>query len=400
LNAALVASLLATVALALAPGFILVSTMAWSESPFIAWLLLAFIALRSFSERGGLGVLYMAGLCLGGALLTRYAAVAFVGAAAVWVVAVGWRESRWRAVVLGAVLFAIASLPLALWLLLPAEAGHSGAPRSLVFHPVDLPRLIQGLSVVGEWFQSRVFGVGVAVCFVLALVGMIVFALCSRTTARAERSFVGLCVVSVGSYVAFLLISMSFFDFYTPLDLRILFPALVVLSVASGVAAGRISANGSVHLALVAVVLAVFLVSGLPALSRDVAANIRQIPGYFNQGVRGLPILSFARDLSGVAVYSNAPELLRLSGGMRDVKMLPAFQDMARNQPAAGYQAQMVSLVSEIREGRAVVVYINAFAWRAYLPEASVFAQAQAGALVYEGGDGWVLAGEPAPPQN
>ena len=392
-------SLLATAAIGLSPSMLSVSIMALSEPPFLAFLMCALLGLRAYLVSGSWRALGFAGVFLACALFTRYSGIAFVGLVSLWLFVIHRKASPLRAAGSGAAVAVIAILPLAVWLLWPAGTVSGAAPRTLAFHMVDGERLLQALVVARDWFNASVIGTTFATLIGVASVGLMLWTLRPGMASDVERSFVGLCLGSAIGYFGFLLVSISLFDFYTPLDLRVLCPALVLVAMGVGISASRLALSGPVSILVAASLLTVPMIAGLRPLSATVSATMRSIPGYFNPAVARMPVLTKARQLGDVLIYSNAPELVRLSTG-RSARMLPAFSDMVRNEPVPAFDVNQRALLSDVVAGRAVVVYFNAFVWRAYLPKRPAFLGVGGTEFVYDGADGWVLSGAQISPST
>ena len=76
------------------PGMFSLHYMAWSESPFLAFMLIHLLFLRSWLTTGRSYMLVLSALAISLALLTRYAGVAFIGAACLVIVFPIWKLQR------------------------------------------------------------------------------------------------------------------------------------------------------------------------------------------------------------------------------------------------------------------------------------------------------------------
>lgn len=382
-----IAPVLAMLLFTLHPGLYSVFFMAWSEPLFILLLLAHFLFLRAFLFHGSQSTLLAAASCVGLAMVTRYAGAAFAAAGVIFLVTqrdIGL-PSRLRQTALYAV---VASLPLLAWLGFRMMVGEPVAPRQLAFHPVDLERLASGIGVLGGWFlpQAREVGALAVVCVVLiaACVGL------GTTRSHPAGRLRVLLLHAFAIYMAFLLISISFFDFYTSLDLRILSPGAVLLLAALGLASGRSGSNRQLQRVCIGTLIVLFMAANVGPLTTLLARNANMPSGYLSPGLRYAPLLDELRRLKPDRIISNAPELVRLVDG-RHASLPPALYDPVSGSYRPGYVGEMDQLMGEVAAGGVAIVMFHAFELREYLPDGLVFEEALASPPLYRGNDGVIF---------
>ncbi|MCU0515190.1 MAG: hypothetical protein MUE40_21765 [Anaerolineae bacterium] len=208
-----------SIALLLAVGvstdFVYLHSIILTEALFLLLMQGSLIALAK--NRPGLAAL-LAGL----AALQRYAGVALIGALFVGVV-IRRGRGRWRR---GLLIALPAVLPLALWLLYTRfTAGQVSTGRTIAFNLLSDWHLSMAVATLGLWFMPAGFAL-----FSMMLLNR----LFQRPVTLQPPRLVQLQGIFVGVYLAFMLLSISLFDFTTPLDGRILLPVLVTGSVVMG----------------------------------------------------------------------------------------------------------------------------------------------------------------------
>jgi hypothetical protein len=192
-------------------------------------------------------------------------------------------------------------------------------------------------------------------------------------------------------YVLFIFASISLFDFYTPVDQRIMMPVF-----ASTLAAiGLLKPPGSDGWRRISYVFAVtllvsVLLAGIPGLAAAGRLGVHHGVGYFGSTFRDSPLVARLANVTDVEIYSNARELIEVYTG-RKTYPLPTYYDPSSARYVDGYGAEMDALVAGVQRGEAIVVLFRAFLWRRYFPDESVFGDNLSLPVVYDGADGVVF---------
>lgn len=251
--------------------------------------------------------------------------------------------------------------------------GGTAADRPFVFHPVTVARLNQGLTTVAAWVMPH----GLARtawgrCLVpAAAVGLTAWGCVLLRRARtggsdALRGELGrppylLLAVSV-AYPAFLAISISFFDAFTPLSDRILIPAyltglVLVLYVAKLIVVSVCSQQR--RRAVIAGICVVCALVCVPQGVHHMVKRSRDGAGYTRRRWRESPTLKAAAAMAtSVPVYANDAAAFYVLAGVRAHRM-PRAVDPVSTLPNPSYEAELADMMKDVREHGAVVVLFS-----------------------------------------
>ena len=366
------------------PEMLHIHTMAWSEPLFLCCTFASLLLFSRWGAIGGTWRLAAAGACVAAALLTRYAGVALLPPFLVSIVFA--RPKPCLRPVREAVGFlCIAALPLAAWLLVLRTLAHAASDRPLAFHPpgigaialvaaagvaAELARRLAG--AVNDPSHGRSHPVGTRrppdanADTVPAPIGAVPGnETCGLGAAKTVLSLWMLAFLS--TYCAFVFLSICLLDALTPLDGRILSPALL----AAGLLAlqwiwshsrrdGKDSGNGASGVRpwqwLVAGGLIVACGRGGSALS---LARQRHDTGYgyTSRAWRSSPTLAWIESLPrGITIYSNAPDLIAFRCN-RVTLPLPTKFSPTSLQPNAHLENEIDALNADLRNGALVVTF-------------------------------------------
>jgi len=353
----------ASAAVVVAVDLLVYFASALTEPLFVVLVLGAMVSLAAAVDQGGRGWWVAAVACTAGACLTRYVGVALVVAEVGVLLAVGGRSTWRRAAAFGA-----ASLvPLVVWL---AAAGSGNRP--MVVHVFDADYWVSGARSLSRWvlppFVSwPVRGLATAVV-VAALVAVAVGSRTRRVPDPERRPDVlGLLLPAFAvAYLAVLVVDRVLLDATGRLDLRFLAVLHVVAVVGllpwlhrnlTGRARPAAAAAGLVLLTLHGVQAASWVADGLT----DTSVGRR---GLTAAAWDDSPVLAAVVALPpDVTVYSNAPEAVFLLTG-RAASPLPAHTDYLSDRRRPEYDAERAALVDRLADDKAVVVWLQPYAFR------------------------------------
>jgi len=219
-------AVVAALVLACSTGFYAVHYFLETDGPAIPFMLAGICWLSEFERtKQSRNALY-AGLALSAAALIRYAYLAFIPAACL-VIVLDTGIARRKRLQSALLLAAFACGPVFIAILHNVLVGGSATNRILAIHLIGLPRLEEGADYLSSWLlpyrfpilvRSVILGAAGSFGIVLAIRSRLKNAL--RITACFLLAYIGLLVVSI-----------SFFDRATPLDERLLTPAIVLLCI-------------------------------------------------------------------------------------------------------------------------------------------------------------------------
>lgn len=217
--------------------------MAWSEPLFIFCSLWGLYFLARYLDTHRVLLLVLAALMTGLAVLTRYSGLAVIAAGAVSLLCLTAAPFRHR-LSTAAVYGAISIGPVLSWSFWQGSGLAATADRVLAWHPIGLMHLKEALYTCSLWFlPAKVPGLiryPVALIFGAVLIGLALWSVRSRhlSLSRAARLVLDktprlllVLALFVAGYMLFLVVSISLYDYHTPLDERILLPAQVALIV-------------------------------------------------------------------------------------------------------------------------------------------------------------------------
>ncbi len=344
-----------------APALVEIHLMAWSEPAFLTCVLLGCLLLASYLDSPRWVFLLAAALATSLALLTRYAGAALVGAGGLSLLFLDRR--RWLRRLGASAAFALISiLPLAVWTLYTlTTAGHASS-RELAFHPIGREQFGQALNTIAGWLlipnaAPTAIKLGALIAASAALVGVWV-------KAQALPTLVKVLSLFIIVYLAFLTLSLSFFDANTPLDNRILSPlyaaGLIVALSTLGVPIRR----GAPALAALSAAVVLAAASGAPSV-RLFSASYAEGLGFNSVFWRASPTLAQVRDLpAGISIYANAPEAIAIHTG-RAAARIPRREDATTRRANPLFAAEMATMRSFVIDQHGVVVYFTRIERRA-----------------------------------
>lgn len=356
-----------------------VHSMALTESPFIAFTLASFVLLSLYIMRPALYLLLSASLMAGCAASTRYVGVTLLPPMALALLLFGDRPRK-RKVRDAAMLTIVGSLPLASWLVRNRVTAHTATNRGFAFHPFGLSHaraliitmhdFILPLSV-SFWLKAFLLGVA-AVLVLLALALLYRKGPAGPDPHPVRMALPTLCVTFPLTYIAFLVLSISFFDAHTPICFRILVPILLPL-VAAGISlawyAARVLHRRFIWYGFVLFALLAIVVNGRHAIARaiDIHEKGRGFTSRYWQNSETVSYL--AQNCDSGKIYSNGPDVIRFRTG-KEAVMIPWKVSPFTLSPDRDYGEASGRMLDECREGEAVIVYLDGITWRWYLPSA------------------------------
>ena len=357
-NAAPGWAIVAVLLLACSTAFYAVHYFLETDGPAIPFMLAGICWLSQFERTKDPRNALYTGLALSAASLIRYAYVAFIPAACVVVLLdteIPWRR-RLRPFLL---LAGFACGPVFSAILHNMLAGGSATNRILALHVVGLARLEEGADYLSSWLLPYRFPILARSAVLCVAAGFgIVLAVRSRV-----KNALRITTCFLLAYIGLLLISISFFDQATPLDERLLAPAVVLLCMHLTLVCSWLWSRPSRTVRIAAVVF--FLLPccvGLMRLLPETAVLYK----FENQGhsvselrddfrnllpiLRGLP--------ASATIYSNvANDIYLLSS--RPARNLPTVNGYTDGRPRteAEITAQVSGMASTLSASGGLVIY-------------------------------------------
>jgi hypothetical protein len=355
-----------------------VHSMAWTEAPFITFSMATFLLFCRYVSRPSIYLLLLASLTAGCAVSTRYVGVVLFPTIVLAFLLMDHRPLRQRLRDIF-IFSSISCLPLIFWLIRNILLAQSATNRQLVFDPVGLSHAKKMFYALGNFIlpipisnlMKALFVAGTIILLFRVVPIIYRKTTCKQHAASTEVLLPVLCIMYAVIYVVFLFISISFFDAHTPLDSRILLPASLPVIVACIVLAWLMSQQLNRRWIWSTFVLFVFFIVSInmtPAIATAVKIH-ENGQGYNSRYWNNSDIIAaLVENPSEVPIiYSNGPDVIRFWTG-KEAMMIPAKKFAGVDRVNSDYQKQLTQMLQECKQGKALIVYLNAITWRWYLP--------------------------------
>jgi hypothetical protein len=263
------------------------------------------------------------------------------------------------------------------------RTAGSATNRTLAVHPISLEHIKDAIAAFGTWVsplgvdQSRldanrhpiVAGLGVLV-FLAVLVAGCAIAIRRRKDALAMLSSVAL--LYAGCFVALIVFSISFVDFHTPADTRILAPVFIawvilLACVGTAIAQGMAPVKQWVFVSAIAGLAWVCIVPTVGYGKRQglVVRRFRDGEGFAHSAWRNSPTIAAVRELPPDAkIFTNAPGAIYLLTRRQNILTIPSAINASSRLPNPEYTGLMIRINDDLRAGRGVVVYLKNYGKR------------------------------------
>jgi hypothetical protein len=372
----LLAALVGVLLFVSAPRILEIHTMAWSEPPFILFILLAaFLLMRHLATRNYL-LLVGASLSAGLAITTRYAGVTILPPMIITVFFL--KDAPLKTRIRECLIIAgIGICPLALWLLRNRMLAGSAANRSLAFHPLKQSEFKEmANALVALWLPFsgsaylKIVFLFLGACLVIT---GIVLALKSRRSERSENmneEIQMFAAVFITTYLLFLCAYNSFMNPAVDLSTRVLSPIYAPAIILVICVADKLSRFGTRVLlwrGFLFLALALIAMNAKQAAS-FAAARHNDGSGFASRAWAGSKTIEFLKNSSELrTTYSNGIDALYFLT-KRDALRIPAKIDPTTGKSNLDFEREINSLRFELLQNRAVLVYLDKITWRWYLP--------------------------------
>ncbi len=352
---------------------------AWSEPLFITFSLACLILLSKYIINPTLPLLIASSFSLGFALVTRYTGLGFLPAALAIVFFGRGGEQfgrRFRETVAWP---GLACAPLGIFFIRNMVMIGSPTDRSFAYHPLPLHTYLSNLiSNVFDYIapirlppgvRPAIFGL-IAVFFIALLI--IFFRRFGRDINwRSMGIWMPIsCFLFSVSYLLFLFLSISFMDASTPVDIRLLSPILIILTVgifsATWVVTQKLGKSLVWWCFLLFVVLSIII--KLPGTIRFAVDIQKNGLGYTAQQWRDLESITFVKLLAeDTKIYSNGSDVISYLTEKKSLS-IPAKTSSITMRANPAYNAEITAMCRDITDNRAYLVYFTQITWRWYLP--------------------------------
>ena len=353
--------LLSGLLVATSPVVLKFSTSILSDMPFVALLLLILFLLYGYARKGDDRLLLVLAILSSFLVLTRYAGIFVSLVLFVYL----WRKrvSIWKNLL-------VSSVPILTFILYKGYLFLMGAPetRYLSFHPPSMEHLytfLETLVMFVSYYPEILSRFTIYIIFLFMVVLLAILKRKSLSPNAKELLF--LSVITWLSYLIFLFIAITFFDFYTLPDDRILLPLYPLLVISLAIVL-------SMYFPVVwMVVIGGLLVINLLNLPYLRAERLLPFSGYNAPEYDSLEILEYVKGLPEDAIiYSNAPDLIWYRT-RRPASMVPKVVLPVTHTENPHYEEDMLRMIGHLTSGKGYIVWFD-FINRTYLTPIEVIA--------------------------
>jgi len=351
-------------------------TMAWSEPPFVLFVLLAMILLLLYLKNPHYLLLAGSSVAVSLALTTRYLGITVLPPmilALLLLLPKPWNR-RIRDCVF---LLGIGTLPLGVWLIRNLLVANSATHRSMAFHPLgrsDIGNLIHSFQLF--WLPVTV-NVYVETGLLFLVGGGLFWGVFQvlrdcRPQKRILSMTAGAVILSAGTivtYLAFLVAYNSLVDPAVDSGSRVLAPVYILAIILMSIVVYRLGLGDRKQLRWGFLALSIVLISinGVRAFSfaRERRANGT---GFTSRGWVASKSIEYVRTLpEPKTIYSNGIDAIHFLATKQALR-IPAKTDPTGGKTNPEFDGQINALRNELMQNRAVVVYLDRITWRWYLP--------------------------------
>ncbi|MEA3451771.1 MAG: glycosyltransferase family 39 protein, partial [Bacteroidota bacterium] len=236
---------------AMSEYMILIHVKVFTEPLFITFMLVGFIFLANYLEKASIKYLFYAGFSIALACLTRYVGIVLVGVGGLSILLFLHRKFLSR--IKYALIFGVISLsPLFLWFIRNMILTTNPTNRHIIFHPIGVAHTRQFIrsilfiflpdSII-EYIKVTPMTIGIKIRLLLICLGIsILFIVLIRKFWKSDfaklklfwneqRALLGILTIFFFAYPIFLIISISFMDYTTPLSYRIMLPWIIIFGI-------------------------------------------------------------------------------------------------------------------------------------------------------------------------
>lgn len=353
-----------------------IHTMAWSEPPFILFILLAvFLLMRHLATPHYL-LLVGASLSAGLAITTRYAGVTILPPMIITIFFLdhGPLKTRIRNCLM---ILGIGIFPLAVWLLRNKLVADSATNRSLAFHPLKISEFNNIVNALLAFWMPLSGNAFVKIVFLffgtcLVLIG-IVLVVKDRRREQSEKMNAGtqmFAAVFITTYLLFLCAYNSLMDPAVDLSTRVLSPVYapgIILVICVAYKLSRLGNPNTLWWGFLVLSSLLISVNAKHAISFAVERH-NEGSGYGSRAWAGSKSIEYLQTSSEArTIYSNGIDAIYFLT-RREALRIPAKVDATTGKSNSQFAQDINYVRNELLQNRAVVVYLDKITWRWYLP--------------------------------
>jgi hypothetical protein len=286
----------------------------------------------------------------------------------------------------------------------------SATNRVMAWHPVGILHLRDAARTAWNWLVAENV-VYPALTGAAALLAAAVFVLPfvrnrqdEDVNDRGTRTLAAVMFIFSLAFAALLVVSISLFDYHTPVDRRILSPVYAAWLIVAGCVladANRRSNSTRITAWTIALMLALWSIGRGARLAHE---EFRDGAGFAHRQWRESETLAAlaAKVPRDTWVYTNAPGAMYLLTGRPSIIALPSKFSASSMRENPKYPGQLRRMREDVASGRAVVVYLRRYARgrQRYNPTEQELAGPIGLTVLARGGDGAIYQDGGAPPSS
>lgn len=340
---------------------------AWSEPLFFFFLSLVLWHALQFQKSFNLKHLVFVGVFSGLMFLTRYAGIGFiVGISLYYLLSeISFFEKLKRlSILFGSILITISSWGIFL-VLNPTDATL----RQFFVHIITAEKLKELLNTFLMWIVPNMdFGGLLTITFLLMIFYLGYVKKFNFRKGLIEKSYQRLLRLMITAYLAFLILSISFFDFHTPLDNRILGPIffITILLLALSLPKCFFDRNNWQLASMI-----VFLLILISLTSINSWRTHKNYGGGFTHKMwNQSETLAATIQIKDKVIYSNGYDVISYhSFNELNTKSLPVTTSPGADKLNNKFYQDLKKMKNCVNEGDCVISYMDNVTWRWYLIE-------------------------------
>lgn len=344
--------------------------MVWSEGLFMFILLTIVYFYLNWLDTNKTHQLILAGLLSGIMILTRYAGIGFILGILIYTFFLH-KDKFSKRFLYCCIYGGISLATFSTWTLYTSLSEQATVSRKFVYHPITLDKIKTFFITLNNWIvpsYSIIAYIFLAILFMLLWSNLKAKQGLPSINTKAKESM-KLIGILIAAYFFLLLVAISFFDAYTPLDNRILSSIFVLILLLLAPLLNKISFH-QIEQRSVFAILGVILIS----------TSLHNIPTYqkYYQEGRGYnskkwiesETIQALKELKFKKVYSNGPELLRFyfPEKSKNLLALPRWISPFTRKKASEFDKNFNNIKRKVDKGKAIVIHLDHIK-RYYLPD-------------------------------
>ncbi len=369
---------------------LIIHIMAWSEASFCFFALFGIYFLANYLEHDkSHATLALSSICIGMAFLTRYAGLTLVITGIITLILT---HSNWKKRIIDSLYFGIISiLPMLLWMSGNLMMNNEATSRHFVLHPISIEKIQTGIQVLLKFLYISDNTPFLLLAFFILFI--VLYAITKKNTVSYTLNKTPeICFLFIVTYISFLLVSISFFDAHTPLDIRILFPAYLFFMIGLSIFNYRVYITPGLRPMsyLIAFLMFLLIYIQFGHQQRYLFYAATNGIGFASKKWSQSDILQWVKKMPPTTIiYTNGPDPIKHLAD-RQSKMIPKLLSPVDRKKNKKFKQEFQYMRSRLSEADGVIVYFDRIKWRWYLPTFDQIRETLPLQIIYKGRDGVV----------